>query len=538
MTFHVRQWAVVLLVLGSTALCPAQQGSPDVDRRVYQADLTAAAKTFFEEEGPDAPKVLDAQGNPLPTPTRMIPKLSSVEELFQATIEVNGAPPMLARTHIFHDPIRIIPYADDDDIFDAAGNPVPRGDAAIAAYFPPGEVGFSIKHHRPLHRTLKLDEDADDLKEDIKLQDTHIGIVIGVNRAGRPGAITCNSPQDYMDGRFGAANYPMIFVRPRFPSFVDPATRKLFMDNLRTMIVAFNAVSVFPSEYNGGDPLGARDPRRIREHVAMMLRAVTGDPDAQAYFASDEHKLYCAELAFVATSAALLVPLNEQNAMSVLQEFGNSPTRAQQVWIKFQQEIALHNRGQQSAFIAMNDNKLVRLVQLADGKALEKLKPLPEYAGATAKAAMEGQLAFPPMTISDIIESFLKIYVPRQELGERVAPVQAAMLRAMKPGLLEAAAMAKGSDAAQKLSLFTDRVIAVVDKSYGNYDEFRRALDPYLAMGRAISGSRPGDDSGALFVPPMLFHLVARGDRQGGLISLDYVGHGLHYNIVRPVTAP
>lgn len=520
-------------------ICTLTRGqtlSTGIDKTVYEVDLVAAAKEFEQERvGPEKP--LDNLGNPLPIPARQVPALRSADELFQATIEVPGAAPLLAKTHLFKDPLRIIPYADDDDLHDAAGNAVPRGDAAIAAYFAPGDVGFSIKHHRPTHRSLKLNKDIDELREDIKLQDTHIGIVVGVMRSGLPGAITCNSPQDYMDGRFGASDYPMIFVRPRLPSFLESNTRKLMMDNLRTMVVGFNAVAVFPSEYNGGDPLGARDPKRIREHVAMMIRGVSGDQDAIEYFQDDKHKIYCAELAFIATSAGLLVPLNEKSILPLLQEFGLSEVRAGQVWRKFQQEISLHNRGQESSFVTMNENKLVRLVRLADERMLADLKPITAYGDARTQALMRDRLAFQPMTVSDIIEAFLKIYVPRQELGEQIAPTQAALMRAMKPGLLEAAALAEQSEAAGRLLALVDQMIAVVEKPYANYDEFRKALEPYLARGRSLTSSRPGDSEPALFVPPMLLHLVARGDRVGGLISLDYVGHGLHYEMVKPTAA-
>lgn len=531
-------WVVVATVcLGWVCDLVAQTTLPGVDRRKYDVDLPAATKAFAENDTTGPAKPVDELGNPLPAVPRATPQIRSVEELFQATIDIPGAAPLVARTHLFKEPMAIIPYSDDDDTRDALFNHIPRGDAAVAAYFPPGEVGFSIKHHRPSHRVLKL-SDPDDLKEDIKLQDTHIGIVIGVMRSGLPGAITCNSPQDYMEGRFGADDYPMIFVRPKFPPFIDLATRKLLMDNLRTMVVAFNAVSVFPSDYNGGDPLGARDPKRIREHVAMMLRAVSGDETAVEYFQDEKHKIYCAELAYICTSAAMLVPLNEAHVLPLLRENGLSEIRAGQVWRKFQQEIALHNRRQDSAFMTMNDNKLVRLVQLADERALANLKPITEYGDARAKTMMGSQLAFPAMNIGDMIESFLRIYVPRQELGERVAPTQAALLRAIKPGLTEAAALEDDAEAAEKLGELVDRIAAVVEKQYPNYEAFRAALEPYLALSRAVTGPRPGQSEGALFVPPMLFHLVARGDRAGGLISLEYVGHGLHYSLVKPAGNP
>ena len=37
-----------------------------------------------------------------------------------------------------------------------------------------------------------------------------------------------------------------------------------------------------------------------------------------------------------------------------------------------------------------------------------------------------------------------------------------------------------------------------------------------------------------LFVPPALIHFVAKGHCSGGLLGVEYVGHGLHFSLVRP----
>lgn len=524
-----------LLLLAAQAVLAQTSRPASPDRQIYQVDLPSASRIFAGESGASVLDKNIAVGN-LQLPQAQPPafQFSKPEELFQASVKVEGDSPLIARTHLFGARINVIPYSDDDDVVDAAANKVLRGDAAIAAYFPPGQVGFAIKHHRPIHRELTLDGDVEKLREDVKLQDTHISIVIGVMRDGMPGAITANSPQDYLDGKFGQADYPMIFVRPRFPSFVNEANRKLLMENLRTMVLGFNAVAVFPDEYNGGDPLGARDPKAVREHVAMMIRGIAGEQAAKDYFADPSHKIYCAELAFIAASASMLVPLNDTAALAVLQEFGDSPARARQLWTKFQTELTEHNNGRESTFDTMNENPMVKYVQLANAASLASLKPMLEYADDKARSNLNGQLAFPPMTISDIIESFLKSYVPRQQLGEKFAPVQAALLQQVKPGLIHVAEAEKGSEAAKKLEELLDKIIDVCGRSYENYDQFRAALAPLLEIGRKMTGPRPGEEQG-LYVPPTLFHLVARGDLPAGLLGLDYVGHGLHYSIVRPV---
>ncbi len=79
-------------------------------------------------------------------------------------------------------------------------------------------------------------------------------------------------------------------------------------------------------------------------------------------------------------------------------------------------------------------------------------------------------------------------------------------------------------------------MLQVVGTEYENYDAFRTALGPVMAQARQLTG--PRDDSGAgYFVPPSALHLVALGcpgdTRCGGLIGLDYVGHGVHVSAVK-----
>src|SRR5262245_59132665 len=114
----------------------------------------------------------------------------------------------------------------------------------IAEEFPPGAVGFAVKHHRPEHRTLAMDDsDTGTMKEHFKLQDTHIEIVVGVEVGGVARAMTINNPQTYENGRFGTDTYPMIFVRPKYPTYLSQDQVRQFNDNIRTMAVAFNTVS-------------------------------------------------------------------------------------------------------------------------------------------------------------------------------------------------------------------------------------------------------------------------------------------------------
>ncbi|MBI5544402.1 MAG: hypothetical protein HY901_10960, partial [Deltaproteobacteria bacterium] len=132
--------------------------------------------------------------------------MTSVKDAFSLRVDLGGGNQVSSPTHLFGETVNVIPYADSDGGVDAAGIAVAYGDQAIGQYFKPGEIGFAIKHHRPSHRSLG-GSNAND-KEHLKLQDTHIQIVVGVEEkdaAGQAhnGAITINNPQNYQKGEFG-----------------------------------------------------------------------------------------------------------------------------------------------------------------------------------------------------------------------------------------------------------------------------------------------------------------------------------------------
>jgi hypothetical protein len=212
------------------------------------------------------------------------------------------------------------------------------------------------------------------------------------------------------------------------------------------------------------------------------------------------------------------------------------PLVGQPTWDAFVGEIDKHTAGQPSAFDSMNDNTRVKYVDLT--VAPDDLGPAWSYA---PDAQAESQkLAFKPMTMADIIQHFLRTHVPREQLGEQLAPVQGQLLEAMKPGLLEAMAMDQLPDTDPRRQaveqLFT-ALVNVVKTSYESYAAFQAALEPLMEQARAITG--PRDDSGTgYFVPPSLLHVVAQGKHPGGLIGLTYVGHGIHFSAARLPDAP
>lgn len=452
--------------------------------------------------------------------------MEKAEDAYTVLVDL-GQAKFPAPTHLFGAPVNVIPYSNDDNVADAEGKIHERGDSVIAQAFPQGMVGYAIKHHRPEHRTMSPADIQASLKEQVKLQDTHIQIVVGVNRDGKPGAITLNNPQSYEGGLFGNKTYSMIFVKPAWPAYLDASKAKAFNDNVLTMIAAFNAVSDFPGDYNGGDPLAAHNPDKLKTHVINMVKAVAGDTAAQDFFKDPANLVYCAELAFVGTSAGLHFPLNAATFV---------PLVGQPTWDAFVAELNKHNNGESSSFTTLNDNPKAKYVDLT--LADESLQPAYSYA---PDPASEGQkLAFKPMTMADILQHFLRTHVPREQLGEQIAPVQGQLLEGMKPGILEAMAMDQlpASDPKRQAveGLFA-ALIDVVKTSHADYAAFQAALEPLMEQARKVTG--PRDDTGAgFFVPPSLLHVVAQGKHPGGLLGLKYVGHGVHFSATRLPAAP
>jgi len=460
------------------------------------------------------------------------------EDAWTARVSIGGQV-IAAPTHLFGPVLNVIPYSNEDGVKDATGAVFARGDQVIAKYFTPGQIGIGLKMHRPEHRDIDLDNaDAANMKEDFKLQDTHIELVVGVEKAehGKPGAITLNNPQNYENGRFGNKTYSMIFLRPELPDYAV-AHEQAYTDNIRLALVGFNAVTNFPGDYNGGDPLGARNPDRVREYVDQMVRAIAGEQAAREWFEAPDNLVYCAELAFLSLSAGVIQPINATSMV---------PRVGQQTWDAYVAEIEKHNRGvdefqasgnitEPSAFLALNDNKRVGMVRI--NLAPEALEPIAELSPDPETARQ--LLAYRPMTMSDIVEQFMRTHIPRETLGEALAPAQGGALAKMKPGLLEKMGMDQLPTTDPKrvaVEALFDKIVEVVATPFADYAAFRKALEPLLAQARVITGPR-GDSGEGLFTPPSLFHVAAQG-KHSALLQMQYEGHGVHVSAVRKSATP
>src|SRR5690606_15808797 len=106
----------------------------------------------------------------------------------------------------------------------------------LVRFVEPGEVLIGVKHHKPEHPVL-----GGAGKEEVKLDSTHIELAVGVtvdNPDGTKskGVITLNNPQNYEGGLFGTPDYPMIFLKLKFPPGLSAADQKAYMDNFRTWL--------------------------------------------------------------------------------------------------------------------------------------------------------------------------------------------------------------------------------------------------------------------------------------------------------------
>ncbi len=456
--------------------------------------------------------------------------LTDVADAFRVRIKAERHE-LVADTHLFG-PVNIIPFSDSDGQSDVDGRVLERGDTVLAQYFRPGDIGIGVMHHRAEHRTINFNDeglDEDTLKEHFKFQDSHIEILVGVeDRDGAPGVVSLNNPQNYQNGRFGTGGYyPMVF-RPTFPESLTPEEVRAYRDNIRTMVLAFNAVSHFAFDYNGGDPLAANTPDKVREHTAMMIRAIAGDADAQAWFAEPAHQVYCAELAYLGFSAGMIVPLNEGGVAPLIEQ----GLLERSHWERFKFELQKHNFGELGMIAKLFIDEGER-----DDPRRELLRnPYMTSVELTlAPDSLNGfdRLAFTPLTMADIVEQFLRQHIPRQLLGEQLAPLQGRILAKMRPALFESMGLnlpsASVESRIQAERLF-GAIVGVVETPHADYAAFRATLAPLLEQARAATG--PRDDTGTgHFVPPSLMHLVAKGTVTG-LLGMEYVGHALELDLV------
>lgn len=446
---------------------------------------------------------------------------TKVEDLFTTLVpNRDGGPPTPMATHYKEgEPITVIAYDN------ALG---PKQDD-ITRFLEPGEVMIAVKHHKPEHPVL-----GGAGKEEVKLDSTHIELAVGVtvdNPDGTKskGAITLNNPQTYEGGLFGSADYPMIFLKLKFPPGLNAADKKAYMDNFRTWLTIANTFTNFPGEYNGGDPLGTRSPAQIKEIGDQLIKALTGTPEeqaaAKAWLADSDHKVYCAELAHVAMNLGITVPLNKAT-------LGD----------KFD---AVKSAIESKEFLSQNGNKYAKMVDLT--MAPESLRSVHEKLGIetsepSATEPFGKGLAFRPQTLTTIVEEFIASMATR-DIGRELTPAevaqvsakQAALFKGARAGIAEITGLDQMPPNDPKrlgLEALLNGIETVLGTPFPTYAQFRAALDPLVAQAAQVTGPRP-NGTGA-FMPPSAFllHALGKADNSGAVMGLEVVGHGLHKSLL------
>ncbi len=457
------------------------------------------------------------------------PWIRTVEDAFQVEVETSVGH-VLAPTHLFGERLVVLPYHDEDGRLDAAGEPVARGDAILAEVFRPGDIGIALRHRRVQRRRLGASLSPPLAQSALQLEDGHLQVVLGVERDGAPGVITMSSPQNYEGGRFGDADYPLIFFRVRLPDYLSEDQNAAFVRNVRTMLVGLNAVTRFSVNFGSGDRLSAVSPTEAIHFAALMVRAVTGDEAARAELMERRNHVYCSELAYLALSAGLHAPLNAKTFV---------PLVGEDTWRAFESEVLAQRAGERGA-LARNRNPLVGLVDV--GLAPEDLDPVALYAPPQQRQSVLQRMAVPPLGLADLVDLAVRALVPREIEGEALGALQAELLQMVGPALLDFAARdSQWPDAARREAdaLFA-RIVDLVAAEHGDYDAFRKRLEPLLREARAQLDDHAASAE-VRHVPPATFHFMALGLLEGGLIHVEYAGHGIHYSLVRqppPSEAP
>ena len=588
----------------------SSRGKADNASDRWELDLAALQKGVDEQVGKDRMTWAPLVGG-------------DWRELFRTRLVLGPGSSVESPSHLFGNDTWV-PYADQGlmtttlegvRLSDGTVGAALRGDAELVGALcknGEGDLGISLKHVAPQYRVL--DPSTID-KEAMKLHDTHIQLwVCAKDATGKLRAITLNNPTNYAKesqsydgsgfaqekvyGAFGTRAYGTIFLRPQYGALGSQAQQTLvgpdgktialwraFHENFRAMAVLFNSISWFPVDYNGNDPLAAYSPDAVRQHVAMMVHAVIGTPGARDWWLNDvTHYIYCAELAHLAASAALLVPLNQAHVVGLKAPAG-FPAIGEAHWQAFTAELAKHNAvaslgGTLSAqdLRATYIGKKNRLNTGEDAVPFANHRPgaisriklplspdgLMPFASYTARAtecadpARQDEpdcLAFVPLTVADMVQNFLAIYVPRylayqvsdpaaaSQAEAGYAEVQAQLLVGMKPALYEAMSLTGSTpqevQGRAAVSTIIDTLAApggVIRAHYTSYAAYQQALAAAPAMIQARALVSAGPKPSSYFSPPSLFHLAALG-RNAGLLKLDYVAHGIHFSLMKQKAA-
>lgn len=363
-------------------------------------------------------------------------------------------------------------------------------------------IAISIKHH--------AQKASDDSLEIMKLQCSHAQLVV---RSGAD-VLTLNNPQSYEEGLFGDESYPMIFLMPNYQIEMSEEKVLAYDKNIIAWASLINTYSHFPGDYNGGDPLTAKNLKEAHYFGKKVLDAFLGNADAIEWLKLEDNKLYCAEMVFLALTLGSTFPLTEK-FLSL--ELVSSLRKAFQ-----DKRLSLVNENPQ--FTKLN-------IDLPDSS----LMPLRLVSEEVINNGFGDGLAIQPMLVSDMITSYIKNTVPRRELGESCGKYQVELLQKSKQFLNMFLPHQEIQNSSSKINSLISKLEIVLGSEHGSYLAFQTTLKAILSeidneVARISSASN-------MFIPPHAFLVRAIENkvenRVKGIFAIDYLGHGVHQSLTQ-----
>ncbi len=452
-------------------------------------------------------------------------RADSLLDLFCTRNTFHGAQPVIAPTHtlgLAEPDIRLI-------AFDNPGAEDPEADESeqpdIARFIAPGEFAVVIRYRYRNNSRDPLDE--------IKLRCFHSQVAIGVERNGKAGVISLANPQRFFrkrnkrrtpHGLFGAPAHVLIFLKPVFPGKLDALEIRRYVDNITAWTAIANTFSVFPNRerFNGKDPLATIDLEKVATLGDRLLEALLGEEAAFKWLNSPENRVYCGELIHLGLNLGLYHPLSRAH-------------------LGEEKYAAVKSRLAGPGALSENPNHYIRQMKLA--LAADELKPIDracDFSGEhiSPEPYFDARLAVQPFTLADMLEVFVQMTVPREEMGEKVAPLQVQLLEKIKPEFFKAAGngeMPPDDPNRAQIELFYQKLISVVGREYGDYQGFIARVAPFLRAAREFPEQFKALNA---FMPPHCFLARAQEYLQGkprqGILGWQYLGHGLHRKLLKP----
>lgn len=323
---------------------------------------------------------------------------------------------------------------------------------------------------------------------------------------------------------FGAPANVLIFLKPVFPGRLEAGEIRRYVDNITAWTAIANTFSVFPYRklFNGKDPLVTIDLEKITTLGDRSLEALLGEKDAFAWLRRPENRVYCGELIHLGLNLGLYHPLSRAH-------------------LGEEKYAAVKSRLAGPGALSENPNHYIRQMKLTP--AAEELKPIDracDFSGEhiSREPYFDVRLAVQPFTLADMLEVFVQMTVPREEMGEKVAPLQVQLLEKIKPEFFEAAGnadMPPDDPNRAQIELFYQKLVSVVGREYGDYQEFIARVEPFIRAARKFPEQFKALNA---FMPPHCFLARAREYLQGkprqGILGWQYLGHGLHRKLLKP----